>query len=188
MQTTEHDTEIRPLEYQEHWHALYTRHQHEKSVAESLLSKGHRGFLPIYEAAHRWRDRTKRLLLPLFPTYVFIHGGMDRQLQILSTPGLIGIVGRTSGRPGVIPADQIAAVRRIVEGTRRFEPHPFPCQGDRIRVQHGPLLGVEGILVRKKGLSRLVVSMEILGRSAAVEIDTSDLAGIGKDPSLRFEG
>ena len=82
------------------------------------------------------------------------------------------------GRPAIIPQVQIDAVRMIVAGPHPFEPHPFLNCGDRIRVRSGPLLGVEGILVRKKGMDRLVVSMEMLGRSAAVEIDVSDIARI----------
>src|SRR5467141_2582820 len=75
------------------WHVLYTRYQHEKPVARILSSKGHEVFLPLYAAAHRWKDRTKHLCLPLFPSYVFIRGGMDSQLQVLSTPGVFTIVG-----------------------------------------------------------------------------------------------
>ncbi|MGD0908252.1 MAG: UpxY family transcription antiterminator [Candidatus Acidiferrales bacterium] len=175
MHTAENERECPP---RDQWHALYTRHQHEKTVAQSLSSKGHDIFLPIYGTVHRWQDRTKQLLLPLFPSYVFIRGGMDRQLQILSTPGLISIVGWMNGCPAIIPQEQIDAVRLIVQGAHRFEPHPFLTCGDRIRVRNGPLRGVEGVLVRKKGLARLVVSMEMLGRAAAVEINVSDIARI----------
>jgi transcription antitermination factor NusG len=178
MNAAESEREIALRDSRNQWHALYTRHQHERVVAQSLSSKGHDIFLPIYATLHRWRDRTKQLLLPLFPSYVFIRGGMDRQLQILTTPGLISIVGWVDGRPAIIPQEQVDAVRLIVQGSRRFEPHPFLSCGDRIRVRNGPLLGVEGILVRKKGMARLVVSMEMLGRSAAVEIDVSDIARI----------
>ena len=161
-----------------HWHALYTRHQHEKQVAQSLSIKEHDVFLPIYRVAHRWRDRTKHLWLPLFPCYVFIRGGMDRQLQLLTTPGIVGIL-HSSGRPAIVPQEQIDAVRRIVENSLHVEPHPFLASGDRVRVKVGPLAGVEGILARKKGTSRLIVSMEMLGRSAAVEIDISSVENIG---------
>ena len=178
VHTAENESEILPSGPNDRWHALYTRHQHERAVALSLSAKGHDIFLPIYGTVHRWRNRTKQLLLPLFPSYVFIRGGMDRQLQILTTPGLISIVGWMDGHPAIIPQEQIDAVRLIVQGSHRFEPHPFLSCGDRIRVRNGPLLGVEGILVRKKGMVRLVVSMEMLGRSAAVELDVSDIARI----------
>ncbi len=152
------------------WYALYTRHQHEKAVAQILSNKGFEIFLPLYTVAHRWQDRTKQLLLPLFPCYVFLRGELDRRLQILTTPGVHTIVG-WAGRPAVIPEVEIDAVRRMVESSLRVEPHPFLKCGDWVRVRSGPLQGLEGILVRKKNLLRLVLSVEVLGRSAAVEVD-----------------
>jgi len=157
-----------------HWYALYTRHQHEKAVARILSNKGHDVFLPLYGAAHRWQDRTRQLSLPLFPCYVFLRGGLDRQLQILTTPGVYTIVG-WAGRPAVIPQAEIDAVRQLVESFLRVEPHPFLKCGDRVRVKSGSLQGLEGILVRKKNVFRLVISVEMLGRSAAVEVDRSCL-------------
>src|SRR5712691_10527215 len=112
------------------WHALYTRHQHEKTVARILSNKGHEVFLPLYGVAHRWQDRTKQLWLPLFPCYVFLRGGLDRRLQILSTPGVYTIVGWT-GRPAAIPEVEIEAVRQVIESSFRMEPHPFLRCGDR---------------------------------------------------------
>jgi transcription antitermination factor NusG len=152
------------------WYALHTRHQHEKAVAQILSNKGFEMFLPLYTVAHRWQDRTKQLLLPLFPCYVFIQVGLDRRLQILTTPGVYTIVG-WAGRPAVIPQAEIDAVRRVIESFLRVEPHPFLKCGDWVRVKSGPLQGLEGILIRKKNLFRLVLSIELLGRSAAVEVD-----------------
>jgi transcription antitermination factor NusG len=164
-----------------HWHALYTRHQHEKHVARSLMSKDHCIFLPTYGVARRWSDRTKQVWLPLFPCYVFVCGGMDRQLELLTTPGVVGIL-QSSGRPAMIPLEQIDAIRQIVEGSLQIEPHPFLACGDRVRVTAGPLTGLEGILVRKKGVSKLIVSVELLCQSVAAEIDSSCVEGIGHRP------
>jgi len=174
MPLAENGLEAEDLSVACHWYALYTRHQHEKTVARILSNKGHDVFLPLYGVAHRWQDRTKQLSLPLFPCYVFLRGGLDRRLQILSTPGVYTIVG-WAGRPAVIPQAEIDAVRRLVESSLRVEPHPFLKCGDRVRVKSGPLQGLEGILVRKKNVFRLVISVEMLGRSAAVEIDGSCL-------------
>jgi transcription termination/antitermination protein NusG len=160
------------------WYALYTRHQHEKVVAQALASKGHEVFLPLYQTAHRWKDRTKVLWLPLFPCYVFVKGGLDRQLQIVTTPGFITFV-TAGGRAAPIPEAEIGAVRRAVESSLRVEPHPFLKCGDSVRVTNGPLQGLEGILVRKKGLARLVVSVELLMRSAAVEVDAWNVERVG---------
>jgi transcription antitermination factor NusG len=155
-----------------HWHALYTRHQHEKSVAQALTNKGQEVFLPLVRAAHRWQDRTKQICLPLFPCYVFIRGGLDRPIQILSTPGLICVV-TCAGRPAIIHPGQIDAVGLLIASTLQVASHPYLQTGDRVRVIAGPLRGIEGLLVRKKNSFRLVVSVEILARSAAVEIDVS---------------
>jgi len=156
------------------WFALYTRHQHEKNVADLLTRKHFEVFLPLYEARHRWKDRVKQLSFPLFPSYVFVRGGMERQLQILTTPGVFWIV-TTGDRVAPIPSEQIEAVRRMVENSLRVEPHPFLKCGDWVRVKAGPLEGVEGILVRMKGMCRLVVSVDMLQQSVAVEVDASDV-------------
>ena len=152
------------------WHALHTRYQHEKVVAELLARQGFETFLPLYTTVHRWKDRTKRLSLPLFPCYVFLRGGVDRRLQILKTPGVHAIV-ESAGCPGVIPEPEIAAIRRAVENSLRINPHPFLENGDWVRIKSGPLVGLEGILVRKQDQLRLVLSVEMLGRSVAVEVD-----------------
>jgi transcription antitermination factor NusG len=181
MHLTESDTIADRLDKRPQWHALYTRHQHEKPIARMLSSKGHEVFLPLYAVARRWQDRSKRLCLPLFPCYVFIRGGLDRQLQILSTPGVFTVVG-WAGHPAAIPEDQIEGLRQMAEGSTRVEPHPYLVCGDRVRVRSGTLQGLEGILVRKKNVTRLVVSLEMLGRSAAVEIEASCLEASDRAP------
>jgi transcription antitermination factor NusG len=154
------------------WHALYTRHQHEKMVAQALACKGFEVFLPQYRTVHRWKDRKKELLLPLFPNYVFIRGGLDRMLILVTTPGIHWLVS-WGGRPADIPLQEIEAVRRLVESSLQVEPHPFLKCGDRVRIKSGPLEGIEGILVRKTRGFRLVLSVEMLSKSAAVEVDVS---------------
>ncbi|PYV10930.1 MAG: hypothetical protein DMG23_05865 [Acidobacteria bacterium] len=158
------------LEHGAAWHALYTRHQHEKVVARVLENKGFEIFLPLYPTARRWKDRTKQLSLPLFPCYVFLRGGLDRWLDIISTPGIHSFVG-SDGQPATIPETEIDAVRKGVEKGVRVEPHPFLRCGDWVRVKSGPLEGIEGILLRKKNLFRLVLSVELLEKSVALEVD-----------------
>lgn len=152
------------------WYALRTRYQHERFVAGILQNKGFEIFLPLYTARHQWQDRIKKLSLPLFPSYLFVQEGLDRWLQIVSTPGVCNIVG-CGGVPAAIPLTEIERVRRIVESECGVEPYPFLKTGDWVRLKAGPLAGLEGILVRKKNSTRLVVSVEMLGKSAAVEID-----------------
>jgi len=165
-----------------HWHALYTRHQHEKSVAKILANMGHEIFLPLIGTMRQWQDRTKQLWLPLFPKYVFIRGGLDHRVQVLSTPGLSHIVG-WAGHPAIIPQNQMDAVRRMIESSLQIEPHPFLQCGDRVRVEVGPLKGIEGVLVRQKNKCRLVVSVELLGSAAAVEVDISCVKRIDVFPT-----
>lgn len=156
------------------WWALYTRHQHEKTVAEMLSAKGFEVFLPLYDSVRKWKDRRKLISFPLFPGYVFVRGGMERRLQIVSTPGIHMIL--THGATfATIPEEEIDAVRRSVAGKLKVEPHPFLRCGERVRVKCGTLESVEGILVRFKGSARLVISVEMLAQSVAVEIDAMDV-------------
>lgn len=165
------------------WYALYTKHQHEKTVARILTIKGFETLLPLYQTAHRWKDRTRALSLPLFPCYVFLKGGLERRLDVMTTPGIFALVSN-GGEPSAIPAAEIDAIRRAVESGARIEPHPFLKCGEWVRVKCGPLAGIQGILVRKKSLYRLLLSVGMLGKAAAVEIDSFLVERLsGKQPS-----
>jgi len=168
------------------WYALYTRHQHEKIVDQILTNKGFDTFLPLYATTHHWKDRTKALSLPLFPCYVFLKGGIERRLQILTTPGIYGLVS-SAGQPAAIPDIEIEAIRRVVESGARVESHPYLKCGNRVRVKSGPLTGIEGILVRKKNISHLVLSVEILGTAAAIEIAAFQVEAVNA-PLIRNSG
>lgn len=161
------------------WFALYTRHQHEKSVARFLSGKGVETFLPLYDAAHRWKDRVKQLSLPLFPNYVFVFAGSERRAHILQVPGIYDFV-RLDGSPAQIPVEEIEAVRRVVKTGLFLEPYPFLKSGDRVRLKTGPLEGIEGILVRKKNAYRMVISVELLARSIAVEVNAVDIERVAE--------
>lgn len=156
------------------WWAVYTQHQHEKSVAEMLSGKGFEVFLPVHESMRRWKDRQKLLALPLFPCYVFVRGVLSRRLQVVTTPGIHMILSRGE-QIEVVPETEIDAIRRAVQGSYKIEPHPFLKIGERVRVTRGSLEGVEGILVRKKNLYRLVLSVDMLAQSVGVEVSASDV-------------
>jgi len=164
------------------WYALCTKHQHEPTVARLLGNKGFEVFHPTYAAVHRWKDRNKTLQLPLFPGYLFFQGGLDRRLQILSTPGVYTIVS-FGDAPAEIAFAEIDAIRRAVSSSMPLEPHPYLAEGDCVRVVRGPLAGVAGILQRRKDVCRLVVSVELLGRSAAVEIDAASVERVSRSQS-----
>ncbi len=182
---TKIEMELQSAPDSRNWYALFTRHQHEKSVALALSNKSHEVYLPLYRSLRQWQDRAKQIWLPLFPCYVFIREGMDRQFQIVTTPGVLYIVG-WGGRPTVVPHAQIDAIGRIIESCLRVETHPYLQCGDRVRVKTGPLMGLEGILTRQKGVSQLIVSMEMLGRSVAVEIDVLNVERIGPFPASKI--
>ena len=156
------------------WWAIYTRYRCEKTVAHMLSTKGFEVYLPLYESVRRWTDRQKTLNLPLFPGYVFIRGGLDRRLEIITTPGVQMILSY-GDRVAIIPDREIDAIRRTVEGPYHVEPHAYLNCGERVRVTRGSLRGIEGVLVRKKNLYRLVLSMDLLAQSVAVEIDAADV-------------
>lgn len=159
------------------WFALTAKHQHEPKVANLLGAKGFEAFQPTYTEVRRWKDRKKPIALPLFPGYVFFCGGLERRLEILSTPGVFSIVcfGETVAE---ISAEEIEGIRRACLSRMDVQPHPFLAVGERVRVMEGPLSGVTGILQRQKDACRLILSIELLGRSAAVEIDANSVERI----------
>lgn len=166
------------------WWAIYTRHQHEKAVAEMLRAKGLEVFLPVYQSQRRWQDRVKVLSLPLFPCYLFVRGGLDRRTPVVVTPGVHMILS-IGDHAAIIPDSEVQAIRKTLEGPFRVEPHPYLKCGDKVRVKRGTLEGLVGILVRKKNLCRLVLSVEMLERSVGVEIDALDVEPV---PTPAFAG
>jgi transcription antitermination factor NusG len=156
------------------WWALYTRHQHERVVADVLLAKGFEVYLPLYESMRRWKDRNKLISLPLFPCYVFLRGDTERRSQVVTTPG-VHMILYNGERVATIPEAEIEAIQKTLDGNLQVEPHPYLKCGERVRVIRGSLEGVEGILVRKKSICRLVLSVEMLAQSVAVEIDATDV-------------
>jgi transcription antitermination factor NusG len=153
------------------WYALYTRHQHEKAVTQVLSRKGFEILLPLYESVRRWKDRTKVLSLPLFTCYVFLKGGLERRWEVLNTPGIYELLS-TGGQPIAIPTAEIDAIQQVMKSGLRLEPHRLLKIGERVRIKRGPLADLQGLLVRKKNVYRLVISVEMLGRAAAVEVDS----------------
>jgi len=163
----------------EPWWVIYTRHQHEKVIAQQLTAKGFEVFLPLYQTTRQWKDRQKVLELPLFPCYVFIRGGLQRRLHVVTTPGVHMVLSRGE-KVVMISEEEMESVRRAVEGPYRVEPHPFLKCGDRVRVKCGPLEGIEGILVRKKNVYRLVISVEMVNQAVAVELKSSDIEPLAR--------
>ncbi len=154
------------------WYALRVRSRHENTVALHLQARGYESFLPVYRSQRRWSDRFKEIELPLFPGYVFCQFDPLNRLPILSVPGIVHVVG-VGRTPIPVDETEIAALQAAVKSGLPRQPWPFVEIGHRVRVEHGPLRGVEGILLGFRGHQRLVLSVTLLQRSVAVQVDES---------------
>lgn len=153
------------------WFALQVRARYENYVATLLGGKGYESFLPLYKCRRRWSDRIKEVELPLFPGYLFCRFNPHKRLPILLTPGVVLIVG--IGRtPAPVDEEEIAAIQTVVKSGLPAQPWPFLQIGQRLRIDYGALCGLEGILLELKGHRRIVVSVTLLQRSVAVELDS----------------
>jgi transcription antitermination factor NusG len=167
------------------WYAVYTKHQHEKSASDLLSRKGFTVFLPLHNAERRWKDRTKIVSLPVFPCYLFLRTNLDRKLEVLRTPGVFWLV-ENDGHACAIPESEIEAVRQITEKSARVEPHPYPSlkDGDFVRIRSGPLAGIQGILTNLKNRYRVVLSVEVLRKAIAVEVDLSSVEPVSSPSGI----
>lgn len=156
------------------WYAVYTYPRQEKVVTRNLEQRNTEYFLPLYRSVRRWKDRNKELELVLFPGYVFVHVRREDRLRVLQTPGVVRIV-TFNNQPATLPNAEIEALRHGLEEGIYAEPHPYLKVGRKARVLRGPLAGLEGILLRKKDRLRFVISLDVLMRSVAVELDAADL-------------
>ncbi len=156
------------------WYGIRTRPNHEKTAAAILEAKGFEQYLPLYRSRRKWSDRTVETSLPLFPGYVFCRFDARFRTPIVSTPGVVSIIG-FGGMPIAIPEHEIQAVENVLRSGLATEPCPFIREGQRIRVKSGPLQGLEGILMEKKSECRVVVSVEMLQRSVSVEVDPDSI-------------
>jgi transcription antitermination factor NusG len=164
------------------WYAIYTKHQHEKSAADLLARKGFEILLPLYRSIRRWKDRDKSVLSPLFPCYLFVRTDLSRKVDILRTPGVFWLV-ESGGCACQIPDTDVEEINKIVQSPARVAPHPYLKSGEWVRVRHGALEGLEGILTRFKNQYRVVVTVEPLRKSVAVEVDISAIEPRpGNDP------
>lgn len=165
------------------WFAVYTKHQHEKSAAALLEKKQIEQFLPLYRTVHKWKDRNQQVQLPLFPCYLFVRMELSRKLEVLQTAGVRWFV-ENAGHSCPVPETEIEALQKVCASGVRVEPHPFLKQGDTVRLTSGPLLGVEGILTQVKNEHRIVLSVDLLKRSIAVEVDLTSAELIKTGPEV----
>lgn len=164
------------------WYAAYTSANHEKRVGEQLAVRSVEHFLPVYMSVRRWKDRRVTLELPLFPGYVFVRLALRDRLQVLQIPGVAKLVG-FNGMPTALPEEEIRALKKVLARGVPAKPHPFLTAGRRVRVKSGPLADCEGILLRRKGAYRVVLSIELIMRSVVADVDVADL-----EPFSHFGG
>lgn len=153
-----------------HWFAVQVCAGREHLTANHLQRRGYDVLLPCYLEHRRWSDRVKKIERALFAGYLFCRMGAEVTAKIITTPGVIRVVGN-SERPLPIAPHEIEAIQRLMETRLQAEPWPFLQVGQRVRVDHGPLRGTEGIVLTVKERHRLVISISLLQRSVAVEME-----------------
>ncbi len=167
-----------PMAFEEpHWYVAHTSANHEIRVTQHLRERSIENFLPLYDSVRRWKDRRIKLQLPLFPGYVFVRLPVRERLKVLQVPGVARLIS-FNGQPAALPDKEIEALRTGLAAQLHTEPHPYLTVGRWVRVKSGALEGLEGILIRKKNTCRVVVSLDLIMRSASVEVDASDLESI----------
>ena len=136
-------------------------------------------FLPLREVLSRWKDRQKKVQFPLFPGYFFVRVPIqERRLDVVKVPSVVRIIG-FNGQAVPIPDEQIQSVQKLVFSTLPYDPYPYLNEGDRVRIVHGPLKGLEGILVEKKGTYRFILSVDLIQQAVACEVDALEVEKIG---------
>ena len=160
-----------------HWYAVRTRSRHEKVVRDQLAARSLEPFLPLWTRWSRWKDRRKQIATPLFPGYCFARFQLAEKLLVLKTPGVVWIIGG-NGTIEPVSAEEIEAIRTLVDGPLRYDPCPFLAEGMEVEVVRGPLMGVRGRLLRKDRGARLVIAVTLIRQAASVEIDAADVAAV----------
>ena len=152
------------------WYALTVRHQHERQTALALGSKGFETLVPCYPARRRWSDRSKEVETPIFPGYVFCRFALHQKIRISNTPGVAKIVS-FGGAPAPLPDEEVGNIRAALDSRLPLWPWQYLRAGDQVRIERGPLRGVQGRLLREPDGLRLVIGVELLQRAVAVEVE-----------------
>src|SRR6266496_2880802 len=168
--------EVAPTSLME-WYAVYTCPRHEKYVAKQLNDRRLESFAALYRSVHQWKDRRKTVEVALFPSYVFVRMDPAERLRVLQVPGVVHLVS-FNGRPATLPTAEVEALRAGFTRQMHMEPCAYLHTGDRVHVVRGPLIGAQGILVHIKGKLRVVITLDVLMRSVAVEIDAADVEAL----------
>ena len=166
------------------WFAVYTTCRHEKRIAQHLQQREIEHYLPLYRTDRKWRDGSRVTLeLPLFPSYIFVHIRRSERVSVLSVPGALSVVGGTGGEPAPVPDAAIEALRIGLQ-EHRVEPHPLLRIGQLASIRSGAFAGMEGVVIRKKSGFRVVLTLEQIMQSIAVEVNEDDLEPLPDCKSL----
>jgi transcription antitermination factor NusG len=158
------------------WYALYTRSRFEKKMLSELTDRSIEVFLPMREILSRWKDRKKRIWIPLFPGYIFVNhvDTPENRFRILNIPGAVRFVGFV-GHADPVPEEQLQYIRRFLESSLSIDPYPYMQVGTRVEVTAGPLKGIQGLLIEKRGRFRFVLQVDLIRQAISIEIDASDV-------------
>jgi len=159
------------------WYAGYTASRHEKRVAEHFAQRGVEHFLPLYQTIHRWNNGRHRVQLPLFPSYIFVRIALRDRLRVIEVPGFVRLVGFNS-LPYPLPEADINKMKEALSKGVLAEPYPYLTGGTRVEIRNGPLQGMTGILLRRQNNCRVVISVDLIMRSMAVEVEASDVVPV----------
>jgi transcription antitermination factor NusG len=159
------------------WLTAYTRSRHEHQVANQLQQKNLEYLLPTYRRLSRWSDRIKRIEAPLFPGYIFVHVSDEERVPVLTTLGVVHLLS-TAGKPAVLSEGDIERLRTCASRPGDIEPHPYLRIGHRVRVKHGPFANWEGTLIEKQNAQRLVISVEQIRKSVAINLHGADVEAV----------
>ena len=166
------------------WFAVYTTCRHEKRIAQHLTLREIEHYLPLYRADRKWRDGSRVTVeFPLFPGYIFVRINRSERVSVLSVPGALAVVGGTGGNPAPLPDAAIEALRAGLR-EHRIEPHPLLRVGESVRIRAGAFAGMTGIVVRKKSGFRIVLTLEQIMQSIAVELNEEDVEPFRGDQCL----
>jgi len=156
------------------WYAVFTVPQNEKSAVRHLTQRDVESFLPTYESVRVWKNRQRvHLVLPLFPSYLFVRIARNERAAVLGSPGVLRIVGNSHG-PLAVPDRTIEFLRSDL-CLNKIEPYSELVVGQKVRIRNGAMRGLQGVLVRKNNNLRFVLTIELINQHAAVEISAENL-------------
>jgi transcriptional antiterminator RfaH len=160
------------------WFAARVKSNYEKAVSAILRGKGFEEFLPMYRARRRWSDRIKVIDLPLFPGYLFCRLDLNKRLPLLTTPGFLYLVGKGKA-PEPVDENEVMAIQTVVRSGLPASPWPSVFLGQKVRLERGPLRGIEGVVAKIADQNRIYVNATLLRRSVCVQVDTDWITTAG---------